>query len=226
VRNNDTQTDSCTDTAEGQSIYGRWSRRKQRSREEQTPRDNVNVSVDDAGPNDNVTATPQPPALTDADMPSLESLHADSDYSGFLSTGVSDQLRNKALRKLFHSAQFNRVDGLDDYAEDFTNFDVLGDIVTSDMHYERELEAQRLAEREQQDAESVEAHADAKIGESAQADAVIDTDTDTVEEQTVACEQATHNTHHTRESTQKRLADNSQDAAVIEQTDQQADPLT
>ena len=77
--------------------------------------------------------------LTDADMPPLESLGEDDDYSGFMSTGVSEELRNLALRKLFRSAKFNVVDGLNDYDDDFTNFEPLGDIITSDMRHQMEV---------------------------------------------------------------------------------------
>lgn len=85
------------------------------------------------------------PALTDADMPPLEDLDADSDYSGFLSRGVSESLRNQALKKLFFSGPFNVVDGLDDYAEDFTQFAALGDIVTAEMRHRLEEAAKRAA---------------------------------------------------------------------------------
>ena len=81
--------------------------------------------------------------LTDDDMPPLESLDENSDYSGFLSPGVTEGLRRRALRKLFMSAVFNVRDGLDDYDEDFTNFEALGDIVTSDMRHQAEAEAER-----------------------------------------------------------------------------------
>lgn len=81
--------------------------------------------------------------LTDEDMPPLESLDEDSDYSGFLSSGVSEALRRRALRKLFSSAVFNIPDGLDDYDDDFTSFAALGDIVTSDMKHQAEMEAER-----------------------------------------------------------------------------------
>ena len=93
-------------------------------------------------------------APTDEDMPSLDSLDENSDYSGFLSPGVSEGLRRRALRKLFMSAAFNVRDGLDDYDEDFTNFEALGDIVTSDMRHQAEAEAERArlaqAEAEQE----------------------------------------------------------------------------
>ena len=81
--------------------------------------------------------------LTDEDMPPLESLDEHSDYSGFLSSGVSEALRRRALRKLFSSAVFNIPDGLDDYDDDFTSFAALGDIVTSDMKHQAEMEAER-----------------------------------------------------------------------------------
>lgn len=84
------------------------------------------------------------PVLTDADMPSLESLDEGSDYSGFLSPGVSEDLRRKALSKLFHGARFNVADGLDDYAEDFCSFEPLGDTVTADMRHRMQEVAKRL----------------------------------------------------------------------------------
>ncbi len=85
--------------------------------------------------------------LTDEDMPDLEMMTADSDYTGFLSPGVSDKLRKLALRKLFHSDVFNIRDGLDEYDGDYTQFEKLGDIVTADMHHQIELEAQRKAKQ-------------------------------------------------------------------------------
>ena len=80
-------------------------------------------------------------------MPPLASLNEDSDYAGFLSEKVSESLRRAALRKLFHSSAFRVIDDLDDYAEDFTTFEALGDIVTADMRHQQEIEAQREAER-------------------------------------------------------------------------------
>ena len=98
---------------------------------------------------------PEPPApddepprvLTDADMPDLDSIDEHSDVSGFLSAGVSEGLRRKALRKLFRGAKFNIRDGLDDYDDDFRTFAPLGGIVTADMRYqmERQIEAAKAA---------------------------------------------------------------------------------
>lgn len=86
--------------------------------------------------------------LTDADMPDLGSLDEQSDYTGFLSAKVSESLRRAALRKLFHSTAFNVVDELDDYNEDFTRFESLGDIVTAEMRHRAEIERRRELEPE------------------------------------------------------------------------------
>ena len=71
--------------------------------------------------------------VSDEDLPSLDSLGPDSDYSDFLSSVVSPKLRRAALRKLFSSAKFNVTDGLDDYAEDYSRHIPLGDIVPAEM---------------------------------------------------------------------------------------------
>jgi len=84
---------------------------------------------------------------TDADMPPLETLHAGSDFSAFMSPGVSDALRQAALRKLFRLPKFNVIDPLDDYNEDFRTFAPLGEIVTAEMRHRAEAEARRARER-------------------------------------------------------------------------------
>jgi hypothetical protein len=68
-----------------------------------------------------------------------------------MSSGVSDELRNLALRKLFHASVFNIRDGLDEYDEDYTSFEKLGDIVTSDMKHQIEIQQRKLREAQQQE---------------------------------------------------------------------------
>lgn len=95
-------------------FVARWSARKHaRGRGEGDVRDPAPAASAPA------PADAPPAALTDADMPPLETLDAESDYSGFLSAGVSDALRRLALRKLFGSAKFQLRDGLDDYDADY-----------------------------------------------------------------------------------------------------------
>jgi hypothetical protein len=143
----------------GDGFLSRWSRRKTRSRQGQPPRAEARVdarqgrSLASAPAEDGMPAPAAGPAagdepvLTDADMPPLDSLGPDSDYSGFLSPGVSKDLRRQALARLFRSAAFNVTDGLDDYAEDFTSFTPLGDLLTADLRHRLEHQLQRSAER-------------------------------------------------------------------------------
>lgn len=83
---------------------------------------------------------------TDEDMPELDSITDASDVSDFLSPGVSEELRNQALRRLFRTSKFNAVDPLDDYNESFRSFELLGDLVTSDMRHRTEMDEQRRRE--------------------------------------------------------------------------------
>jgi hypothetical protein len=89
--------------------------------------------------------------LTDADMPDIDTLAEDSDFTGFMSPGVSDELRNLALRKLFHAPVFNIRDGLDEYDEDYTTFEKLGDIVTCDMKHQIEVQERKRREALEQE---------------------------------------------------------------------------
>jgi len=128
---------------EEEGFVGRWSRRKHAA-----PGNQAELQQDDM-PTADVKNTA---LLTDADMPPLESLNEDSDYTGFLSPKVSEALRKQALRKLFGSPAFNIRDGLDDYDGDYTYFEKLGDIITADMRHQIEMESRRrldqLAEQE------------------------------------------------------------------------------
>lgn len=123
----------------GEDFVTRWSRRKHEAQYVTTSE----TSLQETSACDETVVSP----LTDADMPPLDSLSEDSDYSGFLSPKVSEALRKQALRKLFQSPVFNIRDGLDDYDDDFTSFAKLGDIVTADMRHQLEREAQRLQQQ-------------------------------------------------------------------------------
>jgi Protein of unknown function (DUF3306) len=85
----------------------------------------------------------EPPRV---ELPDLDLLGQDSDYSAFLAPGVDLSLRRRALRKLFASPKFNVFDGLDTYRDDFTSFPALGDIVTADMRHQVERFARQALE--------------------------------------------------------------------------------
>ncbi len=134
-----------------ESVLARWSRRKLEAKEaEENSPESIELAKLEAGGEGSLAEAPvepEAPPLTDADMPDIETLTDESDFSPFMSPGVSDELRNLALRKLFRASVFNVRDGLDEYDDDFTTFEKLGDIVTSDMKHRVEMEEQKLREK-------------------------------------------------------------------------------
>ena len=155
--------------AEPESRLSRWSRRKQQTAEA-TQKEDLALEIGQQSQVENELDTltsedqqqdevPQP-VLTDDDMEPVEELTEDSDFSKFMSPGVSDKLRNLALRKLFHAPIFNIRDGLDEYDGDYTSFEKLGDIVTADMRHQMELEANKKLEQEAREIAEAEATPD------------------------------------------------------------------
>ena len=154
--------------AEPESRLSRWSRRKQQTAEE-TQKEDLALNLEQQSQVENELETltsedqqneAQQPVLSDADMEPVEGLTEESDFSKFMSSGVSDKLRNLALRKLFHAPIFNIRDGLDEYDGDYTWFEKLGDIVTADMRHQMELEANKKLEQEAREIAEAEATPD------------------------------------------------------------------
>jgi hypothetical protein len=135
-----------TETGE-EDFVARWSRRKQAARAEQQ-------HAEAADPSSESGAEQKAPrsVMTDADMPALALLGADSDLSPFFSAGVSEELRRQALRRVFSQPRFNVVDGLDDYAGDYRSFRPLGDLVTAGLRWHR----QRIAARAHEASDTVD----------------------------------------------------------------------
>ena len=76
--------------------------------------------VTDQPPTDAAPAEPPPPTLQDT-----EALTPASDFSRFVARGVSPDVRNAAVKKLFADPHFNVMDGLDIYIDDYTQPDPL-----------------------------------------------------------------------------------------------------
>lgn len=157
---------SVTESADDDPFLSRWARRKRAVRAGADP-DAVGGEVGDvktepvnSAPGDGtlpeVGEDEQPVSLTDEDMPPVDTIDEDTDMSGFFSPEVSQAVKKAALKKFFHSPLFNIVDGLDDYDDDFRNFEALGDIITSDMRTQMDREAARVREAAEKDAESSE----------------------------------------------------------------------
>ncbi len=166
-----------TDT-EQEAFLSRWSRLKTEHTEQELVKSESDEALSDTAMDTQSDEESQ--VLTDEDMPPIESLDENSDYSLFMSKGVSENLRRMALRKLFSQGVFNIRDGLDDYDDDFTTFESLGDLVTSDMKHREEmkekLKQRELDEKKQEITDEDEA-VDVKKGE-------VETDTDNKESET------------------------------------------
>lgn len=163
-----------------ESVLSRWSRRKLEA-EQAEPTPQVTPPLESEADQSALAAeTETQPLLTDADMPAIESLTEESDFSGFMSAGVSDELRNLALRKLFRAPVFNIRDGLDEYDEDYTSFEKLGDIVTADMKHQIEVQErkarEKLAAESETEAQQAELDALEEIDDPDIDDADIDND--------------------------------------------------
>jgi hypothetical protein len=91
-----------------QAFLSRWSQRKQAAREAPPAESPVPV-----------TEAPMP------DLPPVEQLTLESDFSGFMHPKVDADLRRAALRKLFSDPHFNVMDGLDTYIDDYSKPDPL-----------------------------------------------------------------------------------------------------
>lgn len=126
--------------AEPSGFLGRWSRRKQQTREglapTEEPRDKF-AAPDAPGAQNALYAPPRvgaegppprPLAGTDAAAstpvaPTLEDVGAldrQSDFSPFVARAVAPEVRNAAMRKLFSDPHFNVMDGLDIYIGDYS----------------------------------------------------------------------------------------------------------
>lgn len=81
-----------------------------------TEGDEVSDAAVDA--HDAPQAPPEPGSL-DHTLPDPDTLAAGSDFSAFMSPGVSSALRRKALRRLWSTGDYNVRDGLNDYDHDF-----------------------------------------------------------------------------------------------------------
>ena len=101
----------------------RWSRRKLEAARDTTPP----VATAPAAPAPTVTGAPATPAPIE--LPPVESLTFDSDFTAFLRPEVDADLKRAALKQLFRDPRFNVMDGLDTYIDDYTK----ADPIPSDM---------------------------------------------------------------------------------------------
>ena len=110
-------------------------------------------------------ATSETAGQAPADLPDIETLHKDSDFTVFLKEGVPEELKTLALRKLWRTDPvFAHIDGLDDYDEDFRAILAMG---TKILEQAREASSKLVAPKDETAPEGGDA--DQTAGSSADA---------------------------------------------------------
>lgn len=95
-----------------ESFLKRWARRKQAA---------VGGLPGETGVTEAGTMDPEPvESDVPPQLPTLETLDAESDYSGFMHSKVDPEIRNAALKKLFAGPHYQMSDGLDVYIGDYS----------------------------------------------------------------------------------------------------------
>ncbi|CAN7558429.1 DUF3306 domain-containing protein [Variovorax paradoxus] len=143
-----------------ENFFGRWSRRKQEAREEVLPppaaqevQEAAAARIDaaaplpaaagpEAGPSSEAQAEIPPPTLADA-----EALTPESDFRPFVARNVAPEVKNTAFKKLFADPQFNVMDGMDTYIDDYSQSTPIPDSVLRQMASAKFL---RLFEHEEE----------------------------------------------------------------------------
>jgi hypothetical protein len=106
-----------------ENFLARWSRRKQaaREREREQEAQHGTSQVRSRAADANVPEPPETAERTPA-LPDPATLDASADFSVFLGREVPIETHRAALRRLWRLDPFyNRLDGLSDYSEDFTD---------------------------------------------------------------------------------------------------------
>ncbi len=129
----DRENDSAKAAGEGR--LSRWSRLKTQVKDEQ----DVSAPTEPPTLSEPGTQVPEPAgdgpeeeSFVLEDLPDIETLDKDSDFTPFLNINVPDEIRRLALRKLWASDPvLANLDGLNDYDEDYSALGMIAEKVSS-----------------------------------------------------------------------------------------------
>ena len=163
---------------EDDRFIGRWSRLKEDERKARRG-GSAAPKIDEAAlepGHEPVPLDPRPDegAASDAadappDLPSIDELDKESDYTVFMREGVPEELRRLALRKLWRSNPiFGFRDGLDDYDEDYTMIGMVAEKIATVFDPEKGMPDLAKEEAEAEAAE--ETGETEKAGEAGEAE--------------------------------------------------------
>jgi len=116
---------SVSSTSGDSGFLSRWSRRKLQGGADPAPEAPTAVPAPDKVLEPAASAHPPPISVPAAEQPppptleELEPLDHTADLTRFIANDVEEGVRRAALRKLFADPQFNVMDGLDTYIDDY-----------------------------------------------------------------------------------------------------------
>jgi len=140
--------DQPSDDAPADRFLSRWSRRKVAARDapQTAPADPPVVAAVTGASAAPAVSPPSPDtAPTDpaekAELPSIETLNADADFSPFMAKDVDPALRNQAMKKLFTDPHygFDNMDKLDIYIDDYSKSDPIPLEILKTMYQAKSL---------------------------------------------------------------------------------------
>ncbi len=115
-----------------ESFLARWSRLKRAAAVEAPAATSATAPTPAAPAAATTSAVP-------AELPPVEGLDFGSDFSAFLQPEVEESVKRAALKKLFHSEHFNRMDGLDVYIDDYSRFEPIPEEMLAQLEHARDL---------------------------------------------------------------------------------------
>jgi hypothetical protein len=139
----------------GEHFLSRWSRRKRADpdkREAEDRRVGEDLVAEHGAPPEQPAEAA--PLKAPADLPAVETLTSESDFSRFMRPDVPMAARTAAVKKLFADPHFNLMDGLDIYIDDYTKPDPIPAAMLRELAQSRML---NLFDDEPEDKAVVEA---------------------------------------------------------------------
>ena len=183
----------CAVMVEDERFLSRWAKRKSAAVEK--PATSPDLASAAAGPppmpTSETTDADEAESVEALDLPDIENLTAESDFTVFMKEGVPDELRNLALRRMWRLVPiFGELDGMNDYDEDYSvvvkiaeglsNYEIGKGYVDEDEEKEDGEVAENEAEPESSEAsQSAEAESDADDERSGSDPDTEDDETDT-----------------------------------------------
>jgi Protein of unknown function (DUF3306) len=121
-------------TAAGGFSLRRWSRRKLDAAREAQSTEAAAALPKTLPADSTVAAAPATSAAPPrVELPPIESLTLESDFTVFFQPQVDESLKRAALKQLFRDPRFNVMDGLDIYVGDYTKSDPIPDHIIQQL---------------------------------------------------------------------------------------------